>query len=216
MAMDRRQGKQPDLFIASQDLPSSPGHPFYRQLSALLAEVNFDRFVEDFCQPYYDADWGRPSIPPGVYFRMLFVGYFEGIGAQRGTAWRCSDSRSLQEFLGLLPTEATPDHSSLTNIRRRLPEVVHENVFAFVLKLAADKGLLIGKTVGVDATTVEANAAMRALPRRAPGDDYQAYLKQLAAEAGLEDASAEELRRFDQKRKDKTMSNEDWVSPSDA
>jgi transposase len=216
MTMGRRDHKQPDLFIASQDLPSSPGHPFYRKLNSVLAEAGFDGYVEDLCQPYYDADWGRPSIAPGIYFRMLFVGYFEGIASQRGIAWRCSDSRSLQEFLGFLPTEPTPDHSSLTNIRRRLPEVVHENVFAFVLKLAQDKGLVIGKTVGVDATTLEANAAMKALERRDTGEDYQAYLKKLAAEAGLEDPSDEELRRFDKKRQGKTMSNEDWVSPSDA
>jgi transposase len=215
MAMGRRRKKQADLFIASQDLPSSPGHPFYRKLNMLLGEAGFDSYVEALCQPYYDAAWGRPSVPPGVYFRMLFVGYFEGISSQRGIAWRCSDSRSLQEFLGLLPTEPTPDHSSLTNIRRRLPEAVHENVFAFVLRLAETKGLVSGSTVGVDATTLEANAAMKSLWRRDTGDDYRTYLKKLAAEAGLQDPSDEELRRFDKKRKGKTMSNEEWVSPAD-
>jgi transposase len=215
MSMGRRKNKQAELFIASHSLPSSPGHPFYRKLNSLLAEAGFDRYVETLCQPYYDAAWGRPSVPPGVYFRMLFVGYFEGISSQRGIAWRCSDSRSLQEFLGFLPTEPTPDHSSLTNIRQRLPEVVHENVFAFVLRLADDKGLVSGPTVGVDATTLEANAAMKSLRRRDTGDDYRTYLKKLAAEAGLEDPGDEELRRFDKKRKGKTMSNEEWVSPAD-
>src|SRR5262249_22706669 len=149
------------------------------------------------------------------YFRMLFVGYFEGLDSQRGIAWRCADSRSLQAFLGYLPTEATPDHSSLTVIRRRLPEVVHEEVFAFVLRLAADKGLLGGKTVAVDATLLQANAAMKAIQRKDTGDDWKAYLRKLAAEAGLEDPTDEELRRFDRQRKDKKVSNAEWASPTD-
>jgi transposase len=197
------------------DLPQAPGHPFYRKLNSLLAQAGFDAFVQDLCRPYYADGQGRPSIPPGVYFRMLFVGYFEGLDSQRGIAWRCADSRSLQDFLGYLPTEATPDHSSLTRIRRRLPEAVHEEVFAFVLKLADGHGLLDGKTVGVDATTLEANAAMKSVRRKDSGDDYKAYLRKLAAEAGLQDPSDEELRRFDRQRKGKTMSNEDWASPAD-
>ena len=215
MAMGKRQPKQGDLFIPTSALPEAPGHPFYRRLNAVLAEADFDRFVEDLCQPYYVQDLGRPSIPPGTYFRMLFVGYFEGLDSQRGIAWRCADSRSLQDFLGFLPTEATPDHSSLTRVRGRLPEVVHENVFAFVLKLADGHGLLSGKTVGVDSTLLEANAAMKSLQRRDSGDDYKQYLRKLAAEAGLENPTPEELIRFDKKRKGKTMANADWESPAD-
>jgi len=215
MVMGKRQSKQPELFIPTADLPASPGHPFYRKLNQVLAEAGFDAFVEKLCLPYYVQDTGRPSIPPGTYFRMLFIGYFEGLDSQRGIAWRCSDSRSLQEFLGFLPTEAPPDHSSLSNIRGRLPEVVHEQVFAFVLALADKRGLLDGKTVGVDSTLLEANAAMKTLQRRDTGDDYKAYLRKLAAEAGLENATDEELRRFDKKRKDKKMSNEEWQSPID-
>jgi transposase len=215
MTMGKRQTKQPELFVPTANLPVSPGHPFYRKLNQVLAEAGFDAFVEQLCSPYYVAETGRPSIPPGVYFRMLFVGYFEGLDSQRGIAWRCSDSRSLQEFLGYLPTEETPDHSSLTNIRNRLPAVVHENVFAFVLRVAEHKGLLDGKTVGVDSTLLEANAAMKTLQRRDSGDDYKSYLRKLAVEAGLEDPTDEELRRFDKKRKDKKMSNEEWQSPSD-
>jgi len=215
MAMGKRRPKQPDLFIATAALPEAPGHPFYRKLNALLAEAAFDRCVEDLCRPYYVEHVGRVSIPPGTYFRMLLVGYFEGLDSQRGIAWRCADSRSLQEFLGYLPTEPTPDHSSLTNIRRRLPVVVVENVFAFVLDLAEQKGLTIGKTVGVDATTLEANAAMKTLQRSDNGDDYKKNLRQLAAEDGLENPTDEELRRFDKKRQGKKLSNEDWVSPTD-
>src|SRR5438067_13168040 len=150
MAMGRRKPKQQPLWLTTSQLLPPPAHPFYQKLNQLLEEAQFDGYVEDLCRPYYADDIGRPSIPPGVYFRMLFIGYFEGIGSQRGIAWKCSDSRSLQPFLGYLPHEATPDHSSLTNTRRRLPEVVHEQVFALVLKLADTKGLLDGQTVGVD------------------------------------------------------------------
>jgi hypothetical protein len=146
---------------------------------------------------------------------MLFVGYFEGIDSQRGIAWRCADSRSLQAFLGYLPNETTPDHSSLTKVRQRLPEATHEHVFAFVLHIADAKGLLKGKTVAVDATTLEANAAMKTIQHKSTGDDWKAYLKKLAAEAGLENPSDEELRRFDRQRKDKKVSNEEWASPTD-
>src|SRR6266513_2878959 len=215
MAMGRRKPQQGELWVATQELPHSPGHPFYHKLNALLAEADFDAYVEELCRPYYAEHVGRPSVPPGTYFRMLFVGYFEGLDSQRGIAWRCADSRSLQEFLGYLPTEPTPDHSSLTNIRRRLPVVVVENVFAFVLDLAEQKGLTIGKTVGVDATTLEANAAMKTLQRRDNGDDYKTYLRKLAAQDGLENPTDEELRRFDKKRRGKKLSNEDWVSPTD-
>ena len=215
MALGRRQPKQPDLWIAAPQLPASPGHPFYQKLNALLDEAGFDPFVEGLCQPYYADGVGRPGIPPGVYFRMLFIGYFEGLDSQRGIAWRCADSRSLQAFLGYLPSEATPDHSSLTKVRQRLPEVVHERVFAFVLHIADAQGLLQGKTVAVDATTLEANAAMKAIRRKDSGDDWKDYLKQLAAAAGLDSPTDEELRRFDRQRPDKKVSNAEWASPAD-
>src|SRR5262245_37491048 len=136
MALGRRIPKPLPPVVATADLPPSPAHPFYQRLNRLLEDARFDLYVEDLCKGYYADGIGRPGIPPGVYFRMLFVGYFEGLDSQRAIAWRCSDSRSLQAFLGLLPTEASPDHSSLTKVRRRLPEVVHEQVFAFVLELA--------------------------------------------------------------------------------
>jgi Transposase domain (DUF772)/Transposase DDE domain len=215
MALGKRIPKQPDLWLATTELPAAPGHPFYHKLNALLDEAGFDPFIEGLCRPYYADGVGRPGIPPGVYFRMLFVGYFEGLDSQRGIAWRCADSRSLQSFLGYLPSETTPDHSSLTKVRRRLPEAVHEQVFAFVLRVADAKGLLRGKTVAVDATTLEANAAMKAIRRKDTGDDWKEYLKKLAAEAGLEDPTDEELRRFDQQRKGKKVSNAEWASPAD-
>jgi transposase len=215
MALGHRQPQQADLWLAVTDLPQTPAHPFYAKLNGLLEDAGFDPFVEALCRPYYAEGLGRPSIPPGTYFRMLFIGYFEGLDSQRGIAWRCADSRSLQTFLGYLPTQATPDHSSLSNTRRRLPEVVHEQVFGFVLRMAAARGLLGGKTVAVDATFLEANAAMKTIQRKDTGDDWKAYLRKLAAEAGLENPSDEELRRFDKKRKGKKVSNKDWESPAD-
>lgn len=215
MALGRRLAKALPAVVATADLPPAPGHPFYQRLNALLDEAGFDTFVEQLCRPYYADGLGRPGIPPGVYFRMLLAGYFEGLDSQRAIAWRCADSRSLQAFLGYLPTQATPDHSSLTRIRQRLPHQVHERVFGFVLGLAQHKGLLKGQTVGVDATLLEANAAMKGIIRRDSGDDWKAYLRKLAAEAGIEDPTDEELRRFDRQRKGKRVSNEDWVSPAD-
>ncbi len=193
-------------------IPEAPGHPFYRRLNALLVDAGFDSFVEQFCLPCYAQNLDRPGIPPGTRFRVLFIDCFEGIDSQRGIAWRCADSRSLPQFLGLLPIETTPDHSSLTRVRKGL---VHENVFAFVLKLADEKGLLHARTVGVDSTLLEANPAMKSLTRRDTGDDYQTYLRKLAAEAGMEDPTDEKRISFDRNLKGKTMSNEDWESPSD-
>jgi transposase len=140
MSMGRKPSeRQADLWIATTDLPRSPGHVFYEKLNSLLSEAEFDRNVEELCKEYYAEDSGRESIPPGVYFRMLFVGYFEELNSQRGIAWRCGDSLSLRAFLGIRLDEATPDHSSLSKIRQRLPLWVHEQVFAFVLKVAQEK-----------------------------------------------------------------------------
>lgn len=219
MALGRRCREQQMAWVATTDLPRSPGHVFYQKLNSLLAEAEFDRFVEDLCQPHYAEGVGRPGLPPGVYFRMLLVGYFEGIASQRGIAWRCSDSLSLREFLGLAPIESAPDHSSLTKIRDRLPLEVHVEVFRLVLQIAAEKKLLKGKTVAVDATTLEANAAMKSIVRHDTGDDWKAYLKRLMQEEGLigedDEPTDEELRRYDKQRKNKKVSNEEWGSPTD-
>jgi transposase len=215
MALGKRKREQQGLWVATTDLPKSPGHPFFHKLNQLLAEAGFDNWIESLCRPHYAEVMGRPSIPPGVYFRMILVGYFEGIGSQRGIAWRCSDSRSLAEFLGVPANEATPDHSSMTRVHKRLPLEIHEQVFTFVLKIAADKELLKGKTVSVDSTTLEANAAMKTIIRKDTGEDWQEYLKRLAKEAGIENPTAEDLVRFDKKRTDKKVSNEDWQSPTD-
>jgi transposase len=215
MSMGRRPGEeQGEFWVPTADLPRSPGHVFYDKLNRFLADAGFDRHVESLCRPLYADDVGRTSIPPGVYFRMILVGYFEGIDSQRGIAWRCADSLSLRSFLGVPIGESTPEHSSLTRIRDRLPQAIHEEVFVFVLKLAHERKLLRGKTVAIDATTLEANAAMRNIVRKDTGEDYKTYLKRLLAEEGVEDATDEEARRFDKTRK-KKMSNEEWESASD-
>ena len=220
MALGRRgEERQQEMWIASAELPKSEGHVFYRKLNQLLAEAGFDRFVEELCQTYYHATMGRPGIPPGTYFRMLLVGYFEGIGSQRGIAWRCADSLSLRAFLGVPLSEDTPDHSSLTRVRDRFSLEVHVEVFRFVLQVASEQGLLKGKTVAVDATTLEANAAMKSIVRRDTGEDGNEYLKRLMQEEGLieqgDDPSDEELRRYDKQRKNKKVSNAEWTSETD-
>jgi len=216
MALGKRGGEQQEMWVATSSLPKSEGHIFYRKLNEILAEAGFDRWVEGKCRPYYHSHLGRPSIPPGVYFRMLLVGYFEGIGSQRGIAWRCGDSLSLRAFLGIPLVNETPDHSSLTRVRDRLPLEIHAGVFQWVLQLAAEKGLLRGKTVAVDATTLEANAAMKTIVRRDTGEDWNQYLRRLMQEQeGVENPTDEDLRRFDQKRKDKQVPNEEWKSRTD-
>jgi transposase len=220
MAMGKRKARQEALFVTVEDLPRSQGHPFYKRLNQLLEEFGFDRWIEKRCQRYYEQEQprGQPSIPPGVYFRMLLVGYFEGIESQRGIAWRCADSLSLREFLGIELGRKTPDHSTLTNTRKRLPDEVFQEVFQFVLRIAHEKKLLAGKTVGVDSTTLEANAAMKSIVRRDTGENWNEYVTRLMQEEGAaasdEQPSAEALRRWDKKRK-KKVSNEDWVSPND-
>lgn len=214
MALGRRKPPQQPLWVANGELPRSPGHPFYAALNRLLAEVGFDRFVEEMCTPYYADNVGRPGIAPGVYFRMLLVGYFEGLGSQRGIAWRCSDSLSLREFLGLAPHQPSPDHSSLTVIRQRLPLEVHEQVFVKVLTIARERKLLRGKTVAVDSTTLEANAAMKGIVHKHSGEDWKKYLKRLAEEAGIVNPTEADLRRFDRGRR-KRVSNQEWRSPTD-
>ncbi len=210
----RRESRQEEMFVQTSALPDSPGHPFYTQLNELLAVHGFDLFVEERCSSYYAETLGRPSIPPGVYFRMLMIGYFEGLGSERGIDWRVADSLALRQFLGYALTETTPDHSSLSRIRQRLPLEVHQEVFNWVLKVLALEGLLKGKSVAVDATTLEANAALRSIVRRDTGEDYDDYLKGLAQAEGIETPTRQDLAKLDKKRP-KKGSNDDWQHPHD-
>jgi transposase len=214
MAMGIREGEQSSLWVATSDLPASPGHPFYARLTAVLEAHDFDRFVEDLCRRFYAPVMGRPSLTPGRYFRLLLVGYFEGIDAERGIAWRATDSLAIRTFLRLPLDEAPPDHSTIARTRRLIDLETHRAVFTWVQQRLVESGLLKGKTVAIDATTLEANAAMRSIVRRDTGEGYQAFLTGLAKASGIETPTRDDLARLDRKRKKKT-SNTDWTSPSD-
>jgi len=215
MAMGREGDRQDDLIVTWAEMPRSPGHVFYDRLQAVLMAGGFDGFVETACQPYYARKMGAPSVPPGRYFRMHMVGYFEGIASERGIAWRCSDSMSLRDFLRLENREKVPDHSWLSKTRGRLPREIHETVFGWVLKLVAEQGLVKGKRVGIDASTMEANAALRTIVRRDDGRTYREMLTQMAKESGIQTPSADDLVRIDRTRKGKKLSNEEWISRTD-
>jgi transposase len=215
MALGRQGERQTELMVGWAELPRSPGHAFYDRLQAVLVEAGFDGFAEARCAPCYASRRGRPSLPPGRYFRMHLVGYFEGIDSERGLEWRCADSLSLREFLRLGTTEPAPDHSWLGKTRSRLPLEVHEAVFAWVLGRLAEHGLVKGDRIGVDASTMEADAALRSVVRRDTGEGYREMLKRLAEASGIATPTAEDLIRLDRKRKGKRLSNEEWASPTD-
>lgn len=204
---------QSEFWIETQNLAKVPGHPFYQRLNKILKERGFNAFASGACEKFY-KEGGRPSVPPPAYFRMLMIGYFEGLDSERGIAWRCADSRSLREFLGYSLTEETPDHSTLSRIRSRIDLETHSEVFGWALKALAEEDLLSGKTVGVDATTLEANAALRSIVRRDTGEKYEEFLTRLAKESGIETPTREDLIKLDRKRKNKG-SNDDWESPND-
>ena len=208
-----RQGSP--LWVTTAELPTSAGHPFFERLNQVLEAAGFDAFVEGLCAVFYAARMGRPSLRPGRYFRMLFIGYFEGLSSERGIAWRVADSLSLRSFLDLDVTEPSPDHSTLSRTRRLIDVETHEAVFTWVLERLAEAGLVAGKTVGIDATTLEANAAMRSIERRDTGESYEAFIRRLAEASGVETPTRAELARFDRSRKNKKTSNKEWKSPQD-
>ena len=218
MGMGRREvERQGTFWVATADTPQGPRHVFYEKLNTILTEAGFDAWIEELCEPFY-AQTGRRGIPPGVFFRMLYIGYFEGIDSQRGIAWRCEDSLSLKRFLGYEPFDETPDHSSLSRIRCRLPWEVFEAVHRFVLEVLHEHNLIDGTTVGVDSTVLEANAAMKSIVRKDSGEDWEAYVTRLAEEDGVEIKSKSDLIRYDKdrnKRGKKKVSNHEWESPSD-
>jgi len=217
MSMGRRKAKQASMWVPHGEIPRAPGHRFYEKLNALVREAEFDRSVEELCAPYFDVDSkpGRRSTPPGVYFRMHLIGYFEGIESERGLEWRCADSMSLREFLGLAITQRVPDHSTLSRMRQRLPLEVHQQAFGLILAIVNQKGLLKGRVLGVDSTYLRADASMKAIVRRDTQESYPDYVKRLAEEAGIDNPTAEDARRLDRKRKGKKTSNADWRSTTD-
>lgn len=216
MAMGQRpEQRQADFWIATERLAPAPAHPFYQKLNAVLAAAGFDPFCAAACQPFYARKMGRPSIPPGVYFRMLMLGYFEKLDSEREIAWRCADSLALRAFLGYRVDEGTPDHSSLSRTRNRIDLETHQAVFDWVLKRLTEQGLLKGQTLGIDASTLEADAALKSIVRRDSGQSYREFLTELAKASGIETPTAEELAKFDRKRKDKSARNDDWFNPND-
>lgn len=213
--MGRRKAKQQDLFVSTEAIPKPASHPFYAKVSEILNERRFDQKVEYLCKRYFKPVMGRPSLAPGVYFRALLIGYTEGIDSERGIAWRAADSLSLREFLGFGLLEETPDHSTLSRTRRLLSVETHQAVFKWMVKVLGEAGVLDGQTVAIDATMLEANAAMRSIVRRDDGRKYEEYLKGLAVAEGIVEPTREQLARLDRKRKKKT-SNKDWKSPTDS
>jgi transposase len=216
MAMGTRKmrERQEDLWYGGE-LPTAPGHPFYQRLNEVLDGAKFDAFCETHCTPFYHDRLGRPSLPPGQYFRIMMIGFFEGLDSERGIAWRLADSLTLRQFLSLGLDEKTPDHVTISRTRRLIDAETHQCIFSWVLEQLAQAGLIKGKTIGVDSTTLEANAAMKSIVRRDTGESYTAYLRRLAEAEGIDPKDAVTLLRMDRKRKKKT-SNEDWKSPSDA
>ena len=216
MAMGtRKQREKPEgIGIAHTELASAPGHRFYQKLNELLEGEGFDEFVEQQGAKFYAPQYGRPWLTPGIYFRSLLIGYFEGIGAERGIAWRLADSLALRRFVGIGLDENTPNHSTISRTRRLIDVDTHREVFGWVLGVLADGGLLKGQRIAIDATTLEANAAMRSIVRRDTGESYDEFLRGLAKSSGIETPSREDLVRLDRKRK-KRMSNQEWKSPAD-
>lgn len=215
MAIGKRKStRQEDLWVATSELTRSAGHPFYERVNGLLAAAGFDAFVEGRCAKFYAEKMGRPGLAPSVYARMLLVGYFEGLDSERGIAWRCSDSLSLRGFLGLNLSESPADHSTVSRTRRLIDLETHAEIFGFVLKLLAEHGLISGKTIGVDGTTLEASAAMKSIVRRDDGQAYQDFLTSLAKASGIETPTREDLARIDRKRA-KKGSNDEWKNPHD-
>jgi transposase len=214
MAMGKRTSEQAPMWVAATDLPVSPSHPFYARLNTILDEAGFDRFAEEQCQQFYAPVMGRPGLPPGRYFRLLLVGYFEGLDSERGIAWRAADSLAVRSFVGLGLDMVAPDHSTISRTRRLIAVETHRAVFTWVQERLAAAALLKGRTVAIDATTLEANAAMRSIVRRDTGETYQEFLTRLAVESGIKTPTREALARLDRRRKKRT-SNKDWKNPFD-
>lgn len=214
MGRKKDREKQQDLWVAASEIVTTPGHVFYERLNTVLNAEKFDQRVEAVCRKYYKSSSGRPSLTPGTYFRMLLLGYFEGIDSERGIAWRAADSFSYRKFLGYDLIEQTPDHSTVSRTRRLYSVETHGAVMKWVLKILRKHGLADAQSVCIDATTLEANASMKSLVRRDTGQSYDDYLRQLAEAEGIENATKEQLARLDRKRK-KKASNDDWTNPND-
>jgi transposase len=213
----KKTQEQKEFWVVAERLPKASPSRFYELLNGTLERMNFGREVWEMCAPAYaDATkGGRPGIDPVVYFKMLMVGFFEGIESERQIAARCEDSLSLRGFLGYALDEPTPDHSSMTVIRQRLGSDCFARVFAVVLAALRKHGLLKGRNLGIDSSVMEANASLRGLSERNTEEAYWDYVQRLAREAGLETTDGAALRNFDRHRAGKKLSNEQWQNPHD-
>jgi transposase len=215
MAMGKRKrDRQPQMWVAVTDLPTAVGHLFDRRLNQFLREHGFDDFTEALCASFYAETMVRPGLPPGIYFRRLLIGYFEGIDSERGIAWRAADSLALRDFIGVSLEDAPPDHSTSSRTRRLIDLETHRAVFTWVRQCLSMAGVVKGKPVGIDATTLEANAALRSIVRRDTGEGYEEFLTRLAKASGISTPTRADLARIDRKRK-KKGSNDDWMHPHD-
>ena len=214
MGKQRRRATQASMWVATRDLPRSAAPPFYRRLNQILERAAFDAYVERLCRRCYADEVGRPGLAPGRYVRMLLLGYFEGLDSERAIAWRAADSLSVRSFLGLELHAAAPDHSTVSRPRRLIDIETHQAVFTWVLQRLAAANLVKGKTIGIDATTLEANAALRSIVRRDTGAGYEECLTRLAQASGIATPTREDVARRDRQRKHKG-SNDDWQHPYD-
>src|SRR5713101_201429 len=199
MGTRKKRERQEGLWYGGE-LPAAPGHPFYKRLNEVLDPAGFDGFCESHCASFYHDKLGRPSLSPGLYFRIMMIGFFEGLDSERGIAWRLADSLTLRQFLSIGLDEKTPDHVTISRTRRLIDGETHQRIFTWVLERLAQGGLIKGKTIGVDSTTLEANAAMKSIVRRDTGESYNEYLERLAAAEGEEVKDAEALKQKESKR----------------
>ena len=214
MGTRQHRQRQEPLWVATKDLVRPASHPFYKKVNEILDASGFDEFVEEICRPFYAATMGRPSLSPGLYFRLLLIGYFEGIDSERGIAWRAADSLGIRSFLRVALDEDSPDHSTISRTRRLIDSETHRLVFVWLLGVLAECGLVRGKTIGIDATTLEANAALRSIVRRDTSEGYDEFLRRLAKESGIETPTRAQLAKLDRTRP-KKGSNAEWEHPHD-
>ncbi len=209
--------KQEEMWVVAQELPKATPDRFYQRVNQTLEKIGFAEQVWTICEPAYAeaSKGGRPGIDPVVYLKMLMVGFFENLPSERAIASRCADSLSIRGFLGYGLTDMTPDHSSLSVIRRRLSLEQFEALHIVLLRALYSHGLLKGRNLGIDSSVIEANASLRELRHRNDEKSYWEYVRQLAREAGVDDSDDKAVRRFDKKRPGRKTRNADWVNPHD-
>jgi transposase len=216
MLTRQKEPSSPELWIPSDSIVAPPQLPFYSKLSELLDGISFGDRVRELCSPYYSSTSnGRPPVDPEVYFKMLMVGFYENIGSERGIALRCADSLGIRSFLRYGLTDRTPEHSTLSVIRGRLPDAVFNSVFTLILSALRDAGLVKGKHLGADTSVIEANAALRSLRHRLTEKSYRSYVLELATAAGVDTSDMAAVARFDRKRANRKTSNSEWHNPHD-